>query len=482
MPSLLPEGKQKFFGNDGRPLVGGKIFTFAAGTNTPKPTFTDSAGTTPQTNPVILDSRGEALMFWDGAYKIQLTDALNNILWTVDNVRELVPDYRTSSTGSIVTPVGTTAQRDLNPAIGFFRFNTTTNGFEGFVSGQWKPVVFDAADVTLSSSSTVVGAVKLDNPGGATRSLTQWDGTAYAGVILNSPNGYRATTYYLNAPNCYVATDVGTGNPGFLFDAGDFMDYSRASNVWRVVMGGVAKVVSGFDTFFNYDTIVRHEVAGPSYHLVVNTTAPLDQKRWRTDHNPSVKNFYLINDADTIASPYDTINRSGMAITTRRLNESTGRLLVGQGITDDGVTALQTTSYSASNQPSLIGGSSGTIALGANVRSNLTINTRTLKGGLTVAANNFDVTVPVSGTYIVGITININNPAGQSQPLIDIYKNGVFLQSLGLSPPAPINTNYAVIFSTALSLLAGDFISFGATSQFNASNVSISNVHIIKLN
>lgn len=83
---LIPNGKQQYFSNAGLPLVGGKIETWAAGTSTPKDTYTTAAGNVANTNPVTLDGRGEATIFWNGSYKVQLRDALNNIIWTLDNV------------------------------------------------------------------------------------------------------------------------------------------------------------------------------------------------------------------------------------------------------------------------------------------------------------------------------------------------------------------------------------------------------------
>ncbi len=44
---------------------------------------------------------------------------------------------RTSATGSAKLPVGTTAQRDGSPAVGYIRYNTTTAGFEGYGSTGW---------------------------------------------------------------------------------------------------------------------------------------------------------------------------------------------------------------------------------------------------------------------------------------------------------------------------------------------------------
>jgi hypothetical protein len=77
----------QFFDANGNPLVGGKLFTYAAGTTTPQATFTDYNGGTANTNPVILNSRGEAAVWCgDNRYFMVLKDADNVEIWTSDNV------------------------------------------------------------------------------------------------------------------------------------------------------------------------------------------------------------------------------------------------------------------------------------------------------------------------------------------------------------------------------------------------------------
>src|ERR1700730_18186983 len=85
MAVLLPNGKQQFFTTAGVPAVGYKLATFAAGTSTPQATWSDALQVGLNTNPIILDARGEAVIFWNGAYKVQLQDAGGAVIWTVDN-------------------------------------------------------------------------------------------------------------------------------------------------------------------------------------------------------------------------------------------------------------------------------------------------------------------------------------------------------------------------------------------------------------
>ena len=85
--SLSPAPKLQFFGTDGNPLVGGKLYTYAAGTTTPLTTYFDSTGTAANTNPIILDTRGEANVWLDSsAYKFVLRTSTDTLIWTVDNI------------------------------------------------------------------------------------------------------------------------------------------------------------------------------------------------------------------------------------------------------------------------------------------------------------------------------------------------------------------------------------------------------------
>ncbi|MDB5956736.1 glycosyl hydrolase family 28-related protein [Ramlibacter sp.] len=72
----------------GLALVGGQVSTFAAGTTTPQATYTDSTGGTPNTNPIVLNSRGECICYLDPSltYKFVVKDSLGNTISTYDNL------------------------------------------------------------------------------------------------------------------------------------------------------------------------------------------------------------------------------------------------------------------------------------------------------------------------------------------------------------------------------------------------------------
>lgn len=87
MAVVTPTAKAQFIDAAGVPLAAGLLYTYAAGTTTPQATYTDSTGATPNSNPIVLDSRGEANIWLGSAtYKFKLCDSTNTELWTVDNI------------------------------------------------------------------------------------------------------------------------------------------------------------------------------------------------------------------------------------------------------------------------------------------------------------------------------------------------------------------------------------------------------------
>lgn len=86
--ALAPSPKFQGIGFGGLPLIGGKLFTYIAGTSTPQATYTDSTQIQQNTNPVILNSNGQAdvwLVVGD-TYKFVLQDIFGNLVWTVDQI------------------------------------------------------------------------------------------------------------------------------------------------------------------------------------------------------------------------------------------------------------------------------------------------------------------------------------------------------------------------------------------------------------
>ncbi len=155
--NLSPTPIQKFFDNNGRPLVNGRVFTYVAGTSTPIDTYVDSVGTL-NSNPIVLDFRGECSLWIDAlrAYKFILAppgtdDPPTNPIWTVDNITAApVPSDNASNDSGSVNNVALSIPQ-ISAPVAFTR------------------VVFKAAN-------TNTGATTLQINGGSTHAIT-WQNT-----------------------------------------------------------------------------------------------------------------------------------------------------------------------------------------------------------------------------------------------------------------------------------------------------------------
>ena len=80
----------QFFTNSGVILSGGKLYTYAAGTTTPKTSYTSSSGNTAHTNPITLDSAGRVpggeIWLLAPPYKFALYTSADVLIATYDNI------------------------------------------------------------------------------------------------------------------------------------------------------------------------------------------------------------------------------------------------------------------------------------------------------------------------------------------------------------------------------------------------------------
>ena len=79
---ILAQAVTQFFDNNGNPLSLGKVYTYVAGTSTPKTTWMDPLEANPNTNPINLDIAGRATIYGQGTYTETVFDNKNNQIWT----------------------------------------------------------------------------------------------------------------------------------------------------------------------------------------------------------------------------------------------------------------------------------------------------------------------------------------------------------------------------------------------------------------
>lgn len=225
--TLSPTPIQSFRDSSGAPLVGGKLFTYSAGTSTKLATYIDSTGGTPNTNPVILDSRGECRLWIppNVGYKYVLspstdTDPPTNPIWTMDNIvnSQLITLYGGVDTGTANAYV-------LNFVANF------TSYTDGIII-YWIPSHSNTATSTINVNS--FGPVNILNGDGSTLLPNQLIANQVAVILCKGGNFILVNTPYGSA----AVQQVNVQNAGYVLsytDAGKIVAKTdSAAYTWTI--------------------------------------------------------------------------------------------------------------------------------------------------------------------------------------------------------------------------------------------------------
>ncbi|GEM_PF-1953119 len=173
----------QFFDDDGEPLAGGLLYSYAAGTTTPKATYTTAAGDVENSNPVVLDAYGRAVIFISGAYKFVLQDADGVTIETTDNVTafnvtsETTEGFFESFSGDSIETDFTLSENlgsDENALMIFTELEATTNGTFASDTGWTKGTGWTIG----SGVATATGAISTDLE--QTAGITLVEGKTYS--------------------------------------------------------------------------------------------------------------------------------------------------------------------------------------------------------------------------------------------------------------------------------------------------------------
>ena len=257
--TLLPLAKQQYFDASGNPLSGGKVYTYAAGTSTPQTTYQDAAATIPNANPVILDSRGEAQIFWTGSYKVTLKTSADVTIWTVDNVT--ATDMAAAIAAAIAANNVTLAAAGGSALVGFQQAGT---GAIATTAQAKMRRIIDAADFGVVADGTTDDTTNLqralDYIGGLgggdlmlpigtmiiNQSVLVWSGTRVIG------KGRKASIIKAKQGGGFVGTNAGLTC---------FLLRNKNYSVSALTDADIAIISTGFD----YGTVT---VAGGGAHCI----------------------------------------------------------------------------------------------------------------------------------------------------------------------------------------------------------------------
>jgi len=160
--SLSPIGGAgwQFFDNNGAPLTGGKLYTYAAGTTTPQTTYTTNSGSTAHANPIILDSAGRVSaggQIWltvGLSYKFVLKTSVDVQIWSADNITGI------SGAGLVENFTGTGSQTVFTFANAPFNENTTQVYING-VYQQKNTYTVVGTSLTFSTAPPYTASIEV---------------------------------------------------------------------------------------------------------------------------------------------------------------------------------------------------------------------------------------------------------------------------------------------------------------------------------
>lgn len=161
--SILPPGRTQYLDLDGNPLVGGSVYYYQPGTTTPKNTWKDAFQLILNTNPVVLDDDGSALVYGAGGYSMALYDVNGNLIYTA-LTQDLLGQDNTLAGANTFTGANTVS------AAGSWQFNyTASTPFAGPIQVQGGRTIRSGAG---SPNGSVTGAngdiyLRTDGSGGS---------------------------------------------------------------------------------------------------------------------------------------------------------------------------------------------------------------------------------------------------------------------------------------------------------------------------
>lgn len=220
--SLAGGALTQLFDDNGNPLSGGKIYTYAAGTTTPQTTYTTSVGNVAWSNPIVLDaagrvpSSGEIWLTDNISYKFVVKTSADVLIATYDNITgngsgilatlasatgASLIGYIQSYPSSVATTVQAALRRtvwveDFLPAGFNYAVDDATAYIQSAISSGASVVHFGPHIYRTTSPIYIDGDISLLGQGGRDASTTILKTTTTVGTGSNTARGGTKTDSY----------------------------------------------------------------------------------------------------------------------------------------------------------------------------------------------------------------------------------------------------------------------------------------------
>ncbi len=245
MATLATNVSFQCFDLDGKPLAGGKVYTYSAGTTTSKATYTTMAGTVANPNPVILDQNGKAKIFLvDGSYRLQIKDSNDALIDDIDQISRYVTQSEFATFQQTVND-GVTQLTEVREQVDVF-VNTSIGNQKGFANGitpldanvKVDPIYLPALpnNAIPQATETTLGVVKLVdslNSTATNQALTAAQGKVLNGQAFGVGQSWVDVTSYRQKGVTY------TNNTGKPIEVAIKVAYQDDDGGLTVTVGGV---------------------------------------------------------------------------------------------------------------------------------------------------------------------------------------------------------------------------------------------------
>jgi hypothetical protein len=190
---------QQFADSTGLPYANGTLAFYASGTSTPLATYSDSALTIANTNPVVLDSAGRAgnIFLQNLAYKVVLSDVNSNVIWTDDPVYSSDYSTRAKLLSGAGSPNGNTAGTQGSTGIGADTYWDTTNNilYVCTQTGTTSTAVWTAVNASSATAVVVTPQGYLTLASDASNPILTTDAVSATSVFYTPYTGNQVPIY-----------------------------------------------------------------------------------------------------------------------------------------------------------------------------------------------------------------------------------------------------------------------------------------------
>lgn len=316
----------QFFDNNGVPLAGGKLYTYAAGTTTPQTTYTTSAGSVAQPNPIILDSAGrvpnsgEIWLTYNATYKFIIRTSADVLVGTYDNISGInsVTASQITYTPGGAGAVATTVQAKLRQTVSVMDFGAVGNG----VTSDQTAI---AAAVTYCAANNAI----LYWPTGnyvSSASVTSFHTVTHvgSGIVVRGSDNFHIENSNTITNNLYVSTTGSDANDG-LSAAQPFATLQHAIDVLQnyVLTGSwVINLAAGdYSTVANRETTIGFDYWNPaSASITPYTQNGVNSNNYLTIQGPDVGYDPATNPRPTPTAIFQGGGATAVGVTVRSAN------------------------------------------------------------------------------------------------------------------------------------------------------------------